>query len=197
MLEAKRVVEGLERPLPKPRRDRLGYASARILEALGEALLALWFLGEGYTRNAAGKAFQAWRALTGAILALELDKVKEKLRSEEEKRWLEEKGVPRIPTTKLIRLAELLEDMYPGLTAYTSMALELHDYQYNGPDPDATLSKYTSRGEAAAATRILLKELVRLVEHLKQQLAEAGIWTDGHDKALEAVKRELKRLEAG
>ena len=59
----------VDRPLPKPRRDLVGYA-AHILEALLEALLALRFLEEGLTGNAVGKVFQAWRALTAAILAL-------------------------------------------------------------------------------------------------------------------------------
>lgn len=40
-----------------------------------EALLALEFLGKGYTRSAAGKAFQAWRALLGALLALEEERL--------------------------------------------------------------------------------------------------------------------------
>ena len=57
----------LDRPLPKPRRDLLGYAGGRVLEALLEAFLALSFLDMGYTRNAAGKALQAWKALTEAI----------------------------------------------------------------------------------------------------------------------------------
>ena len=53
------AAEQLEKPLPKPPTDLLGYASARILEALLEGLIALEFLARGYTRNAAGKAFQA------------------------------------------------------------------------------------------------------------------------------------------
>ncbi len=73
------MAERLEKPLPKPRRDPVGYAAARVLEALLESLLALRFLEEGYTRNAAGKAFQAWRALTGALLVICQGKIKEKL----------------------------------------------------------------------------------------------------------------------
>ena len=65
----------------------LGYARARILEALLEALLALRFLEEGYTRNAAGKAFQAWRALTSALLTLRRDEVLRKLGDKEQREW--------------------------------------------------------------------------------------------------------------
>ena len=101
------LLASLEKPLPKPGRDRAGYAAARMLEALLEALVALGFLREGYTRNAAGKAFQAWRALTAAILALEKDRVVVLLRDDEERRWLlekVEKVVPRVPTSRLKRL---------------------------------------------------------------------------------------------
>ena len=96
--------ERLDAPLLKPSRDMMGYASARILEALLEGLIALEFLEKGYTRNAAGKAFQAWKALTASLLALERDAVLEKLGGEE-RRWFTEKGVPRVPSSKLKALS--------------------------------------------------------------------------------------------
>jgi hypothetical protein len=68
------AVEAVERPLPKPSDE--GYIEARLLEALAEAGLALEFLGRGLTRNAAGKALQAWRALLAALLRLELGRLK-------------------------------------------------------------------------------------------------------------------------
>jgi hypothetical protein len=68
------VVELVERPLPKPSSE--GYIEARLLEALGETRLALEYLERGLTRNAAGKAFQAWKALLAALLRLELEKLK-------------------------------------------------------------------------------------------------------------------------
>ena len=101
------VVELVERPLPKPSDE--GYIEARLLEALGEARLALRFLEEGLTRNAACKAFQAWKALLAALLRLELGKLMALARTEEEKRWLESKAVPRVPTSRMVVLLLLLE----------------------------------------------------------------------------------------
>ncbi len=80
------LAEHLDRPLPKPRRDPVGYAAARALEALLEAVLALVFLEKGFTRNAAGKAFQAWKALTATLLVLERDRIAEGLRNEKQRR---------------------------------------------------------------------------------------------------------------
>jgi hypothetical protein len=62
------AIEAIEKPLPKP-------VEARLLEALVEARLAFRLLEE-LTRNAAGRAFQAWKALLAALLRLELDRLK-------------------------------------------------------------------------------------------------------------------------
>jgi hypothetical protein len=180
------VVELVEKPLPKPSSE--GYIEARLLEALGEAKLALRFLEEGLTRNAAGKAFQAWKALLAALLRLELDKLKALARTEEEKRWLESRAVPRVPTTRMKELGRLLEEAgHYGISAWTDKALDLHDYQYHGPDPDMALSKYTTRESAAADVVELLKELVRRVDALKGRVK----WTEELEKALEEVKKSL------
>ncbi len=64
-------MELVERPLPKPSDE--SYTEARLLETLGEARLALEFLERGLTRNAACKAFQAWKALLAALLRLKLE----------------------------------------------------------------------------------------------------------------------------
>jgi hypothetical protein len=86
---------------------------ARLLEALGEARLALEYLERGLTRNAACKAFQAWKAFMAALLRLELDKLKALAKTEEEKRWLESRAVPRVPTAKMKELSRLLERRWP------------------------------------------------------------------------------------
>jgi hypothetical protein len=99
----------VEKPLPKPSDE--GYIEARLLEALGGARLALEYLERGFTRDAAGMAFHAWKALLAALLRLELEMLKTQAKTEEEKRWLESKAVPRIPTTRMKELGRLLEEV--------------------------------------------------------------------------------------
>jgi hypothetical protein len=180
------VVELVERPLPKPSSE--GYIEARLLEAFGEARLALEYLERGLTRNAACKAFQAWKAFMAALLRLELERLKALAKTEEERRWLESKAVPRISTAKMKELSRLLRDVgHEGITAWTAVALDLHEYQYHGPDPDMALSKYTTRESAAADVVELLQELVRRVEALKKRIK----WGEELEKALEEVKKSL------
>jgi hypothetical protein len=182
------VVELVERPLPKPSDE--GYIEARLLEALGEAGLALEYLERGLTRNAACKAFQAWKAFMAALLRLELEKLKALAKTEEERRWLESRAVPRVPTTRMKELSRLLEEAgHEGIPFVTALALDLHEYQYHGPDPDMALSKYTTRKSAAADVLLLLKELARRVETLKSRVK----WTEELEKALEEVRRTLAR----
>ena len=177
----------MERSLPRP--SDAAYVEARLLEALAEARLALEFLERSLTRNAACKAFQAWKALLAALLRLELEKLRAIVKTEEERRWLESRAVPRVPTAKMKELSRLLRNVgHEGITFVTDKALDLHDYQYHGPDPDAVLSKYTTRESAAADVVELLQELVRRVEALKGRVR----WIDELEKALEEVRRALE-----
>ena len=177
----------MERSLPRP--SNAAYVEARLLEALGEARLALEYLERGLTRNAACKAFQAWKAFMAALLRLELERLKAVAKTEEERRWLESKAVPRVPTTRMKELARLLRDVgHEGIPFVTALALDLHEYQYHGPDPDMALSKYTTRETAAADVVELLQELVRRVEALKGRVR----WSDELEKALEEVRRALE-----
>ncbi len=182
------VVELVEKPLPKPSDE--GYIEARLLEALVEARLALEYLERGFTRDAAGMAFHAWKALLAALLRLELEKLKALAKSEEEKRWLESKAVPRVPTTRMKELSRLLKEAgHEGIPFVTALALDLHDYQYHGPDPSGELSKYTTRESAAADVVELIQELTRRIETLKGRVK----WTEELEKALEEVMRALTR----
>jgi len=177
----------VERPLPKPSDE--GYIEARLLEALGEARLALEFLERGLTRNAACRAFQAWKAFLAALLRLELERLKALAKTEEERRRLESKAVPRVPTAKMKELSRLLKAAgHEGITFVTALALDLHEYQYHGPDPDMALSKYTTRESAAADVLLLLKELARRVETLKSRVK----WSEELEKALEEAMQALR-----
>jgi len=181
------VVEVLDRPLPRP--ADASYVEARLLEALIEAHLALRFLREGLVRNAAGKAFQAWKALLAALLRLELKRLKALAKTEEEKRWLESKAVPRVPTAKMKSLSRLLEEVgHGGISLWTDRALDLHDYQYHGPDPSGELSKYATWEDAVADIKSVLQELTRRAEALKGRVK----WSDELKRALEEVRRALE-----
>jgi hypothetical protein len=189
------AAEALEKPLPKPGRDLLGYASARALEALLEALLALEFLEKGYTRNAAGKALQAWKALTATLLALNVEAITSKL-PEEEARWLRERALARVPTSRLKQLSELVEEVagVPYYSPLTAVVLDLHDYQYHGPDPDMELSKYRSRREAAHDIAYVVGRIVEIVEHhVKPRLQKR--WTSLHEDALRKLSEKLQKLQ--
>jgi len=85
-------------------------------------------------------------------------------------------------------LSNMLEDIgHAGLAFATSAALDLHDYQYHGPDPDMALSKYATRKEAAADIVRLATEVAKRVEALKSRVK----WNEELEKALEAVKKAL------
>ena len=181
-------VEVLEKPLPKPTAEE--YVTARLLEAVVEARLALEFLQRGLVRNAAGKAFQAWRALLAALLRLELDKLLQTAEMEEERRWPAERAVPRVPTTRMKALSQMLERVgHFGVYFATSTALELHDYQYRGPDPDMALSKIRNKEEAAVPVVKLVEEVSKRAEELRQRVK----WSGKLEEALKALKEELER----
>ena len=142
------------------------------------------------TRNAACKAFQAWKALLAALLRLELGKLKALARTEEEKRWLKSKAVPRVSTSRMVVLSLLLKKAgHEAVAAWTSLALDLHDYQYHGPDPDMALSKFRNR-EEAEYTRRLAAEVARRVEALRGRVK----WTDELEKALKTLRSSLSAV---
>jgi len=190
------LARALEKPLPKPGESLVGYAAARVLEALLEAVLAIEFLERGYTRNAAGKAFVAWRALTAALLALEEEKLGRQMEGEERRwlrRWLVEVAIPRVPTARLKPLSRLVEKSgYSYFSLYTDRALDLHDYQYHGPDPAGELSKYPSENDAVEDILSLLQELLHVVTaRAKPSLERAGAWTRSHSEAARQLEGRL------
>ena len=141
-------------------------------------------------RNAAEKAFQAWRAVLAALLRLEMDKLLQKAKTEVEKRWLVEKAVLGASTTEIVVLSQVLADVgYAGSLQSTALALVLRDYRYHGPAPDVALSKFRNRQEVAVAALVLLKEVVARVEQLEPRV--------GCGAELEEVLRALRVELAG
>ncbi|MFZ8811039.1 MAG: PaREP1 family protein [Pyrobaculum sp.] len=85
-------------------------------------------------------------------------------------------------------LSNMLEDTgQVGLAFAASAAVDLHDYQYHGPDPDMALSKYATREEAAVDIVRLAAEVAKRVETLKSRVK----WNDELEKALEEVKKAI------
>ena len=177
------MYSSLERPLPKE--DLKELAKLKLKESLIESKLALEYLDKGIIRNAAGKAFQAWKALISALIALNFDKLAKDL-NKDQREWLKEKGI-LAPTSKLKPLSLMLENKakLKGLSAWTDKALDLHDYQYNGPDPDLVFSKYTDSETASEDVKLLLRTLIEYVEKHKELLDEEGV------KLLDELRKAL------
>ena len=67
--------------------DLRDYVEFRLEEALAELNLAVELLKRGYSRNAAQKAFMAWKALASALVSLNLDKM-----PRDEREWYRKVG---------------------------------------------------------------------------------------------------------
>ncbi|MGC8972923.1 MAG: PaREP1 family protein [Thermoproteus sp.] len=153
--------------LPKPWLDPARYKEVRLKEALYEAEIAERFLETGLVRNAAGKAFQAWKALVAAFASDKLEDLKKafpgykRLRGQrrrvERALWI----VAVMPTSRLKIVAQLVGG---DVDLYTNLALLLHEYQYNGPDAEGVLSVYQSDESAARDVAKLLAKIKELVQ---------------------------------
>ncbi len=178
------LYSSLEKPLPKENLKEL--AKLKLKEALVESKLSLEYLEKGIVRNAAGKAFQAWKALISALIALNFNELS-KDSDEEQRKWLKEKGILAL-STKLKYLSQMLEEKtsLKGLSAWTDKALDLHDYQYNGPDPDLVYSKYADPEEAKEDVKLLIKALLEYIERYKDLLDEESM------RVMDEVKQKLE-----
>ena len=147
-------------------------ARERLDEALKELDVAEAFLGQGLVRNAAGKAFQAWKAFISYLALRNVKLLQDKYRGNKRVGSvvipLHEWVAAVAPTNRLTELSTELEKVVPGVAELTTMALELHEYQYNGPDPEGIRSKI-SNDETAIA---LIKKLIERTRELMRKIAK-------------------------
>lgn len=141
--------------------DLRDYVEFRLEEALAELNLAVELLKRGYSRNAAQKAFMAWKAVASALVSLNLDKMP---RDEKEREWYHKVGF-LAPTTGLNGIARRLEELgYSEVVGINSLALKLHRYAYNGLYKGA--SDYADREDAVEDLEVLITKLSNLLKSL-------------------------------
>ncbi len=162
-----------------PWRDLKRYAEIRLEEALAEADLSLRFLEEGLHRNAAGKAFQAWKAALAAAAA----SAREALRSRFGGRVSTREGyevelvdwlIALMPTGRMWEAARALRGVYGDeVVLLTAIALNLHEVQYNGLDESGVLSRYSSLEQVEEDVKELVERTRKFVEEMRKRLSEA------------------------
>ena len=158
--------ERLEEPLTN------NFIKKKVEDSVYEMFLAKKLAEEGLVRNACGKAFQAWKDLTSALLYLKKDEIV-KLLDEERKKWFLEKGI-YAPSSRLSPLSKLLEEVgVENVTFATDKALRLHVYQYHGPDPEGLWGGPVDKEDALKDLELLMKKWKEYLErYLRDYLDE-------------------------
>ncbi|ADX84969.1 PaREP1 family protein [Saccharolobus islandicus] len=133
------------------------YVEARVIESLSDLLISLNLWKEGYTRNSAGKAFSAVKALLSALIVTNHVKLLEIAKDVKEREWLKKKA-HIVPTHSMYALAQMLKDIGIDVTNVVNYALDLHDYQYNGFEPG--FSKYSRKED-------VFRDLITVVKETK------------------------------
>ena len=146
--------------MTKPWYDPREYRRIRLEEARAELELARKFLSDGLIRNAAGKAFQAWKAL---VAALAVDRRDELAKVFSGKARLKGLGrvVDRVDWVIAVMPTSYLKDVAMTIGGkvdlLTDKALWIH--QYNGPDPDRVVSPYKDDGSAKRDIETFIREV--------------------------------------
>ena len=98
------------------------------------------------------------------------------------------KAIPRVLASRMKALSRLLEKIgYGSISAWTDKALDLHDYQYYGLDPDLEFSKYINSNDAVNDVLMLLKQLAVYVDSIKGRVK----WSSELDGALGKLREGL------
>ena len=131
-----------------PWRDIGKYIEARAKEALYEFELAEEFLKNGLYRNAVGKAFQGWKAVLAVLAANSRSELASEFRGfvrlrERVRVEAVDYIIAVMPTARMKKVAALLSRKYGSdVVLLTELALDLHEFQYNGLDEEGLLSRY-------------------------------------------------------
>jgi len=168
------AAEGVVEEVAHPWKNLKKYVEARIAEALTEFELAEEFLEEGLYRNAAGKAFQGWKAALAAVR-------REALKGEYAGfvRTREGKRVERVdfvvavmPTSQMKKVAKAFSrDFGDVVVLLTELALDLHEFWHNGLDPAGVLSRYAELRDVEDDVRLLVARGREFVEGVRRGLA--------------------------
>ena len=160
--------------LEKPWRDFQKYLEGRLMEAVYEADLALRFLEAGLYRNAAGKAFQAFKALLAALAVKYRDALAQRYpgrrrlksgKAVEAVDWI----IAVMPTGLMLEVArDISQFAGQELLHYANVALNLHEFQYNSLDKSGVLSRYTRLESVAEDVKALTQYVRETVERLRK-----------------------------
>jgi len=154
--------------------DTSQYIKLRLEEALQEAELALKFLDQGLHRNASGKVFQAWKAMISAAAAKNRELIARHYTGVVKDRTGRVRSradiiIALMPTIRLREVASMLEEVYgKELIHLTDIALNLHEFQYNGLDPEDIVSRYTNLNDVEKDIKYLVEKTIEWVKHLSQ-----------------------------
>ena len=131
---------------------------------------------ESLHKNAAGKAFQAWKAALAAAAALARDEMLKRYRGKVAAQvgaevkladWL----IALMPTGRMWEVARDLRRIYGDVVVLlTALALNLHEVQYNGLDESGVLSKYSTLQQVKEDIKKLAQRTAEFAETLKQRL---------------------------
>jgi len=131
---------------------------------------------ESLHRNAAGRAFQAWKAALAAAAALARDELLRRYRGKVATRegaeveladWL----IALMPTGKMWEVARNLRQSYGDVVVLlTALALNLHEVHHNGLDESGVLSKYSTLQQVEEDIKELAQRTAQFAETLKQRL---------------------------
>ncbi|UXD21770.1 hypothetical protein IPA_07850 [Ignicoccus pacificus DSM 13166] len=162
------------------------FLERKAIDVVCEMIKTKELLEEGDTRNAAGKAFQAWKDLLSCLICLNLDELLKRAKDERERKWIREKAV-LVPTSRMARLAQALEEMgIRNVSPWTNTAIKLHSYQYNGPDPDGIY--FAPRDEEEA------REDIKLLLEAAKEYLERYVLPNIKGKSLEMIREGIKLL---